>query len=264
MNNWFEVQEVGERAWAIREPFHEEQVISYLLEGDAEALLLDTGMGLADIRKVVTSLTRRHIVVVNTHSHYDHVGGNGLFDNIAIHTQEADQLEKGVGPGLLTEVFRPSTFRRPPPGTFNPSGYGIPPSHPSRLLVDKDTLDLGGRSLEVIHTPGHSPGSICLWERPRGLLFTGDTIYKGPIYAQLPQSDFGAYRHSLERLSSLVPQARSLFPAHGDTPIEPSFILDLAEGFRRVAEGMVPSAYEDSPWGKTRVYSLGGYSILLK
>ena len=130
--------------------------------------------------------------------------------------------------------------------------------------MDKDTLDLGGRSLEVIHTPGHSPGSICLWERPRGLLFTGDTIYKGPIYAQLPQSDFGAYRHSLERLSSLVPQARSLFPAHGDTPIEPSFILDLAEGFRRVAEGMVPSAYEDSPWGKTRVYSLGGYSILLK
>jgi glyoxylase-like metal-dependent hydrolase (beta-lactamase superfamily II) len=264
MNDWFGVQEVANRVWAIQEPLHEEEVISYLLEGDAEALLVDTGMGIGDIREVTGSLTRMPILVVNTHSHYDHVGGNVLFDRVAIHADEADRLLKGVEPGGLSDLVDPSAFRRPPPPSFDPSTYGIPPRVPARQLQDGDVIDLGGRAFEIIHTPGHSPGSICLWEKEARLLFTGDTVYKGPVYAQLPQSDFDSYLLSLRRLSSLVSQLEALFPAHGVTPIDPSFILELTGGFRQIAEGQTPCTYEEGPWGMMKVYTFEGFSILLK
>ncbi len=264
MNDWFEVQEIEEGLWAIREPRHAEDVISYLIMGSERSILFDTGMGIANIQEIVEGLTQSPILVVNSHSHYDHVGDNFRFQNIAIHRSEARNLKQEVDAEFLAGAMAPDMFRPYPPEGFDPEGFYIQPSKATQLLKEGDSLSLGDRTLEVIHTPGHSPGSICLWEPARGLLFTGDTLYDGPIYAQLPGSDFDAYQDSLDRLCLLVPQTRLLLPSHNATPLEPEFVLHITQVFQKITQGGVKYWFEDMPWGRTRVYKLDDTIIYVK
>lgn len=264
MSEWFEVRKIEDDVWAIREPFHAEEVISYLVVGSERAILVDTGMGIADIRTVVEDLTQLPLEVVNTHSHYDHVGSNHRFKKITIHRSEARKLERGIDARELAAMMKPNMFQRSPPEGFDPGTHHIRPSRANRQLKDGDLLSLGNRHLEVVYTPGHSPGCICLWEKARGLLFTGDTVYDGSLCAHLPDSDFETYLGSLNRLCSLVPQTRLVLPSHGPTPLEPMFILGLAQVFQKIAQGGVEYWFSDSPWGRTRIYNLDGTTVYLK
>jgi glyoxylase-like metal-dependent hydrolase (beta-lactamase superfamily II) len=264
MSDWFEVKELETGLWALREPHHVEGVISYLIEGRERAVLIDTGMGIMNIRPVVEELTELPVLVVNTHSHYDHVGDNHDFNEITIHREESKELERGVGPGKLTDQVRPDTFLGPPPDGFNPQTYQIRPSHPTRILKASDQISLGNHTLEVIHTPGHSPGSICLWEKDRGLLFSGDTVYDGPLYVQLPDSDFDTYQQSLRLLGGLESQIQKVYPSHGDSPLEPTIISKIAQALDRIAQGGIEYWYDQSPWGQIRVYELEGIKVFLK
>lgn len=264
MSEWFQVRELEEGVWAIREPYHHEGVVSYLLVGDSQALLIDTGMGLANIREVAEDLTPFPLMVVNTHSHFDHIGCNHRFEKIAIHQSEARRLERGIEAADLQEFIKPDTFRRYPSGDFDPADYRIRPSRATRPLKDSDILTIGDRNLEVLHTPGHSPGSICLWEKDRGLLFTGDTIYKGPLYAQLPHSDFEAYQSSVSRLCAIAPQTRLVLPSHGPIPLEPLFLFQIAKVFQQVAQGGIEYSFGDSLWGPIRIYQQGELILYVK
>ena len=264
MNDWFVVKEIRDGTWAIQEPYHFEDVISYLLVSEAQALLIDTGLGISNVKEVVEEITSNQVMVVNSHSHYDHVGDNHRFKEIAIHKNEARHLERGHDAEMLHELVGPEMFNKPPPEDFNPEDYYVRPSRPSRQLKDGDALKVGGRVLQVLHTPGHSPGSICLWEVESGLLFSGDTVYDGTIYAQLPHSDFDSYQKSLSMLCSLAPQIQMVLPAHGPTPLDPMIILKIAQGFRHVADGGVEYWFKESPWGRVRFYQLGGFSLYSK
>ncbi len=264
VNDWFKIKEIEAGTWGIQEPYHFEEVVSYLIVSEAQALLIDTGLGISNIREVVEEITPNPVLVVNTHSHYDHVGDNHRFKKIAIHKDEARLLERGHNPNTLRDLVEPEMFKRSPPKGFSPETYSIKPSRPNRQLKDGDTLTIGSRTLQVLHTPGHSPGSICLWEENSGLLFTGDTVYDGPIYAQLPHSDFDDYLRSLSLLCSLAPQATKVLPSHGQTPLEPMFILKIAQAFQQVAQGGVEYWFQESPWGRVRFYQLDGFSLYLK
>lgn len=96
MNEWFAVHEPEPGIFVIEEPHHVERVKSHLIVGDHRAILLDSGMGIGNIRNVVESLTKLPVTVVNSHAHWDHVGGNHRFDEILIHPAEADELPKGI------------------------------------------------------------------------------------------------------------------------------------------------------------------------
>jgi glyoxylase-like metal-dependent hydrolase (beta-lactamase superfamily II) len=264
LSDWFKVLEIDTGVWAIQEPYHIEEVVSYLVEGRETSALVDTGLGVADILPVVKELTSLPLRVINTHSHYDHVGDNHQFKDIAIHHSEARRLEREVDVGKLAEMMRPEMFFRTPPAGFDPQEYHIKPSTATQILKDGDVLSLGDRDLVVIHTPGHSPGSICLWEKERGLLFTGDAIYDGPIYAQLPHSDFDVYLDSLNRLCALTPQIRWVLPAHGSTPLEPQFVFKITKVFQQIADSGVGYRYTDSPWGRAREYTHDGLTVYVK
>lgn len=264
MNDWFVVEEIEEGTWCIQEPYHMEEVCSYLVLSTEQALLIDTGLGISNIKEVVEKITKYPVEVVNTHSHYDHVGDNHRFAKISIHKNEARLLERGHSLEMLRDLVEPEMFKKPPPVGFNPETYSIKPSRPNRQLKDGDTLSIGSRTLQVLHTPGHSPGSICLWEESSDLLFTGDTIYDGPIYAQLPHSDFDDYVRSLSLLCSLAPQVSKVLPSHGQTPLEPMIILKIAQAFQQVARGGVEYWFKESPWGRVRFYQLDGFSLYLK
>lgn len=264
MSDWFEVKELATSVWAIREPHHVEAVVSYLVVGRDRAVLIDTGMGIDNMKAAVEGLTQLPVLVVNTHSHYDHIGDNYRFEQIAIHREEAKYIEKGIGPQDLAELVGPDTFINSPPEGFNAQIYQIHPSQPTKILKDGENISLGNRTLEIIHTPGHSPGSICLWDRENGMLFSGDTVYDGGLYIQLPDSNFCAYQESMDRLVRIAPSLRVIFPSHGKIPLEPGFITKILGAFKDIAQGGIKYWYERSPWGRIRVYEVEGIKVYLK
>ena len=263
---WFDVRELAPRVWLIAEPGH---VNSFLIEGDDLAVLMDTGLGVANIRSVAESLSGKPILVVNSHHHFDHSGGNLLFENIAIHRSGeqllADEPPEGLAAGYMEYVGRllnawqdykeaddvyfhlitRETLLRPLPDGFDPASYVIRPSSPSRLLDDGEVLDLGGRTLRVLHTPGHSPDSICLFDEVNGLLFGGDTVNTGPIYAQLTGSDVSQFARSTARLAALRTSIGRVFVCHFmRVDNAPDLLAEIAEGFERILAGSV--TYRDN------------------
>ncbi len=258
---WFATRGLEPGVWLVAEPAH---VNSYLVVGDQRAALVDSGMGIADIRAVVESLTGRDVLVVNTHHHWDHVGGNHLFADVAIHEAGAELLRREVPAEHLAEYviytrellerfgeFRnlderffsflaDETTPRPLPEGFDPSAWRIAPSVPTRLLRDGDVLDLGGRSLRVLHAPGHTPDSICLVDEGNGLLFGGDTYNSGPIYAHMPDSDLEAFARSTARVAGLADGIRTVYMAHFTRYAENgAFVREVADGFAAIRAGEV-------------------------
>jgi glyoxylase-like metal-dependent hydrolase (beta-lactamase superfamily II) len=127
---------------------------------------------------------------------------------------------------------------RPLPDGFDPAGYEVVPTVPSRLLEDGDVLDLGGRKLQVLHTPGHSPDCICLFDEANGLLFGGDTINTGPIYAHLEESDLDHFARSTARLAGMASEYRRVFVCHFLRFDEPAALVGkIAAGFETVLAG---------------------------
>jgi glyoxylase-like metal-dependent hydrolase (beta-lactamase superfamily II) len=130
------------------------------------------------------------------------------------------------------------TMPRPFPGGFDFAAWKIPASIPTRLLKDGDTLDLGGRILRVLHTPGHTPDSICLLDEQNGLLFGGDTYNTGPIYAHLPDSDVDAFARSTARVAELADGVAFVYVAHFSRYAEiGAFLHEVAAGFAEIVAG---------------------------
>ena len=178
MNNdaWFTIEALENQTFAISEYGHWEEPHCYLFVGNSMAALVDTGLGIGRIGDVVQRLTSKPVLAVTTHCHWDHIGGHSEFKDIAIHTNDRKWLETGLP--LPISVVRNELFKMPftrtAPDGFKHDSYDVFTGKPSHILDDGDCIDLGGRSLRVLHTPGHSPGHICLFEEQSGYLCTGD------------------------------------------------------------------------------------------
>jgi glyoxylase-like metal-dependent hydrolase (beta-lactamase superfamily II) len=258
---WFEVYKVRPGVLAIYEPHQAEEVFSYLIVGTKQALLFDTGMGIADIRRIVSRLTSRPVVVLNSHTHNDHVGGNWQFDFVygmdtaftranAKGSREDAQAE--LGPDMICGAL---------PKGFNPKTYATKPWRISAAVHDGFKINLGGRTLEIVATPGHTPDAICLLDRANGLLFTGDTYYPGPIWLFRPETDLDAYVASVKRLAALTPQLQFVLGQHNVPIAQPSVLPRLVAAIESVRAGN-GTVKPDSP-GKS-VHTLDGFSFLLR
>ena len=182
-------------------------------------LLVDTGLGVDSLRTAAADLFAAHLIAVATHTHADHGGGMHEFSERWVHAEEAQSARSAhyhvslalddwkperraaiessgyhVEAGLLTAVPRDG---------YRLATYRLRGFEPTRLLQEGDVVDLGDRAFEVLHLPGHSPGSIGLYERSTQTLFSGDAIYDGPLIDTLPDSDIAVYRRTMERLLAL-------------------------------------------------------------
>jgi len=245
--NWFRIWEDRPGIWVIEEPLHSENVKSYLIIGRDRAALIDTGMGVGDLREAVRARTELPIIVLQSHAHNDHVGSAWQFDDVRINPIEADALANGISAKRLENWFNPNELSGPLPPDFNPVGYAIPVVTPTGLLNDGDSIDLGDLTLEVFHVPGHSAGGLVFLDRANRNLYSTDVIYLQELYLMNPDSSVPVYVETLERLIDFVPLVDRLYPSHGPTPISPSVIPAMAAAMREVRDGRSPDTVDYEP-----------------
>ncbi len=266
-SEWFEVYRVRPGVFAIYEPHQAEEVISYLIVGSRRALLFDTGMGIAGIRAVVQQLTKLPIVVLNSHTHYDHVGGNREFSDGVIFGMDITFTRERAAKGYFNQVMRaevsPENLCGALPKGFDAGAYHVPPFRITKIVRDGTVLDLGGRKLEVIAIPGHTPDSIALLDRANRLLFTGDTFYVGPIWLFEPETDLAAYARSTARLAALADKDKVdlLLPAHNTPAASPAYLVKLRDAAQAIAAGSVKETSREN--GRRR-FEFEGFSVLTR
>jgi glyoxylase-like metal-dependent hydrolase (beta-lactamase superfamily II) len=189
------------------------------VRGRERDLLIDTGMGVASLKEAARDLLEKPVIAVATHTHADHIGGHYEFDDCLVHRVEADRLSSPKGRGTLRrDGFLPDELKSLedagyaiaetlitalPHAGYDLADYRIRPATPTRLVEEGSIVDTGDRHLEVLHLPGHSPGSIGLWEEATGILFSGDAIYDGPLLDQLHHSNIPDYLRTMRRLREL-------------------------------------------------------------
>jgi glyoxylase-like metal-dependent hydrolase (beta-lactamase superfamily II) len=244
---WFEVTQLSPDLYRITEPRCHRWVRAncFLILGGARDILVDSGMGVAPLRPVLDRLSTRPRLVFTTHAHLDHVGSHPEFGDCEIlaHPAEAAELARPGQQGLRfpkrsadqiaalrSAGIEPSDFmlEAVPFAGYDLETYQRAPVKPTRLVSEGDIVETGDREFEVLHLPGHSPGSIALWERSSASLFSGDAIYDGVIVDNLPGSDVKIYRATMKRLAEL-PIAQ-VFGGH-NAPMTRTQMLDVVDRY---------------------------------
>jgi glyoxylase-like metal-dependent hydrolase (beta-lactamase superfamily II) len=263
---WFEVYKINPDVYAFYEPGQFEEVISYLVVGKQRAALIDTGLGIGNVKRLAEEFTPLSIMVVNTHSHYDHIAQNYLFDSVAIFdAPNARQAAKnGRSKAEMSRLLADGMLWKNLPMDFDPENYDIPPFTVTQWLKDGDIIDLGNRRLEVIHTPGHTPDSICLFDRNARLLWTGDTFYPAPIYIHLPGSALETFIKSYERMIALSSHYDRLLPSHNETYVQKAALERVLQAAQDIRAGK--GVYLEGFEGETRIrrYEYPGFAIITK
>lgn len=258
--DWFEIYRVLPDVYAIYEPGQFEEVISFLVVGGDRALLFDTGLGVGRIRHVVEQLTDKEVIVVNSHAHYDHIGGNHEFSSIAgVNVVYARDRTSGMPAEDVAQYLRGEWVWRPLPDGFDREKYRIRPYNISATVADGDVIELGNRSLEVLLTPGHSPDSLCLLDRENRLLLTGDTFYLAPLYAHLEGSDVAQYRATAKRLAELQPGLDYLLTAHNVPLVGSDYLGRMRDAFDAIENGTVTFVETDG----AHEYGFENFSVIV-
>ena len=256
---WFEIYRVRPHIYALYEAGQFEEVISFLILGEERALLFDTGLGIGDIRAQVTALTDLEIVVLNSHSHYDHVGGNYQFETVwGRDTPFTRDRMRGLDHAAVAEAVSEGWIWKPLPAGFKRGDYVSRPWNIERVIDEGSQIDLGGVSLEVLFTPGHAPDCISLLDRHRRLLFTGDTFYLAPLYAHLDGSNLEDYLASSAKLAALAEDVDTLVTSHNI----PTASAGYLQALHAALESIVSGSRDYRPVDGGREYDFDGFSVL--
>ena len=251
---WFERKKLSDDITHIWEPYVHPLLRCNVwhIRGRDKDMLIDTGMGLGSLKEEIQDLVDKPVAAVATHIHYDHVGCLHEFDERIMHKIEAPRMENydefaplraSDFPPEIAEGIRDAGYETggedclitaAPRVGFEIDAYRIVSTKPTRTVDEGDVIDIGDRHFEVLHLPGHSPGSMGLWEEATGVLFSGDAIYDGPLLDDLPDSDIADYIKTMKRLKEIPVSI-----VHGGH--EPSFgqdrLREIADAYLAVRDG---------------------------
>ncbi|MFW9824201.1 MAG: MBL fold metallo-hydrolase [Candidatus Thorarchaeota archaeon] len=234
-HHWFEVIRHKDYLFVIREKlenidprFYTKFDNLFLILGSHSALLIDTGCGLFPLKPILCEIINdRKLLVINTHSHFDHIGGNYEFDEIFIHHEELKSISVPTDISFLKDSPREIAKR------FESNKFTLLPSKHIKSINDNDIIELGELTVRVIHTPGHSQGSISLLTN-KGELFTGDTAHYGAMY--ISKEDFSIHLASLSKLLSLFKEEINIeiYPSHEEFPVDKELLITLSKGIKNI------------------------------
>ncbi|KAJ7335783.1 hypothetical protein JRQ81_013724 [Phrynocephalus forsythii] len=239
---WFAHKSLGGGIYWIQERFYESgnRANIWLVRGSQRDVVIDTGLGLRSLPdylrlagllgpegatgapggegKEPSSGSARPLLAVATHVHFDHAGGLHQFEEVAVHSAEAGALRRGDNYETVTWLSESEVVRQPSPG-WSARQFRVRPVQPTHILQDGDVISLGDRQLTVMHMPGHSRGSICLHDKERKILFSGDVVYDGSMIDWLPYSRITDYVATCQRLIELVNRGlvEKVLPGHFNT-----------------------------------------------
>ena len=237
-STWHEVYQVEPGVFAITEPRQFQEAISYLIVGESSAVLFDSGIGLVPLAPVVKTLTALPVRVLNSHSHFDHVGANHEFDQVlALDMPFTRANEAGKPHERIADEVVPAAFCGAPPSDADTAAFRSKPWQVTRRVKVGDTLAIGGRTLEIVAAPGHTPDAIVLLDRANGLLFTGDTFYESTLWFFAAETDIGAYEQTMQRLAALAPSLRRVLPAHNTVSASPARLQVVADAVGELRRG---------------------------
>ncbi|MEX1109572.1 MAG: MBL fold metallo-hydrolase [Dongiaceae bacterium] len=205
-DRWYETQSVGDGVTHIWEPhikpFYRCNI--WHVRGRDRDMLVDSGMGVVSLRERVPVVTERKLVAVASHCHFDHIGTHHEFATRLVHPAESAVLAHPTRANTVADKYvTDDIFTALPPGDYDSARYNVRPAPATGLIEEGDIVDLGDRRFEVLHLPGHSPGSIALWEKASGIFFSGDVIYDGDLAYDNTDSDIADYIRSAERVRKL-------------------------------------------------------------
>ena len=224
----YEIIQINHNSWRIEDS----GVRFFLLIGTERALLIDSGRNGRNARDIAASLTDLPITLLNTHADGDHVAGNEQFESFYMHPAEESNYRRG-----------------------NRSGKILP-------ILEGDVIDLGERKLEIIHLPGHTPGSIALLDTANRVLISGDPIQNGRIFMFGPFRNMQLYIKSLEHLQAWGGRFDEIWPSHASFPVYPDLIDRLHDGAQAVLDGKVSGRPEEVFGNKICAYDLGFATFL--
>lgn len=205
----YEIISINENTWRIEN----NGVRFFLLTGAEKALLIDSGMTIRNAREIAGEITVLPLSLLNTHADIDHIGSNAEFEAPYMHPAELSNYHNTQKTaGNITPVW------------------------------DGDIIDLGQRELEIIHIPGHTPGSIAVLDRTSGMLFSGDPVQDGHIFMFGVQRDLSAYRHSLIRLKKYEDRISAIYPSHGTCPVGKEITDSLISASEKIMRNEIPQS----------------------
>ncbi len=260
--SWLKVERLTKTAWRIVDAG---MVSEYLLVGDEKALLVDGGWGIGDLAAAVARLTSLPLTVVNTHGHRDHTSGDYQFSG-SVHIHEADVplLKASYDPKARGETLRRFPRETWPPG-FDEQAWIHAPLPPYTTFSGPLRFDLGGRTVDVIETPGHTPGSVCVYDRKERLLLSGDNILARDTLLMLPDSlPLTTYLGSVGQLTAIADKIDHIYPAHGPAPLKPAVLNEMENGVRKILNGAIKGRPESTFLGSGLSCQFDGCGILYR
>jgi len=260
-NGWYVTYQINKNTYAILAPYHWQETVSYLMIGREKALLIDTGMAFGNIKLNVEALTDKPVIVVNSHSHYDHVSNNHHFDTV-YGRDLAFTAKNASGHPKTTwqNAIQPSAVSANLPIGFNYDNYKNIGFDIDHFLKDGEIIDLGGRKIEVIFAPGHTPDGMLFFDRAAGLLATGDTFYPSTLWAHRDDADFNDYIASAKKMAAMQQDVKYILPGHGEITANPEFLGKLYDAFVAMTDPSTPfETGEDR-----RRYQFDGFAALVK
>lgn len=266
--DWFEVYEIAPQLYVFYEPRHYEGTIVNLVIGDQKAALVDTGCGIGNLRSAVEAITDKPVIVINTHTHADHLGSNRQFDEIAMfeHPLSHQVSENGISHRILErDILAENLVTQPWPRGFDPSDFSIPAFHVSHWLEDGERISVGGKNLEVIHTPGEAPDHICLLDRADRILFCGDILLHGPVWTHLEGGSLKDLINSYRKLMNYFSEFDRLMPSHNQPWLDKDLLPETLEGAEKVFAGQADFREIVDPWNRRlKQYSFDRFEILTR
>ncbi|MCK5621587.1 MAG: MBL fold metallo-hydrolase [Alphaproteobacteria bacterium] len=203
---WYVTARLDDDVTFIKEPFIDPFLRCNIwhVRGRDRDMLVDSGMGVVSLREQVPLVTGKSCLAVASHTHFDHIGCHHEFEERAVHRDEADLMAHPTRENTLADPYvTDAMFTRMPPRDYSSTEYAVKAAPATRLLEAGDVIDLGDRQFEVIHTPGHSPGGIMLFEEATQILFSGDTVYDGVLIDDAYHSDLADYIATMKRIHDL-------------------------------------------------------------